>query len=93
MAHFQAKFVTLQNNRIGMTMEQDKPRYCIIKSNGKYARVKSMNETSAVVYPIESDSNDIILPLPDITIVEDEDLLFEIQRMEDKIQDGGFFFQ
>lgn len=74
-------------------MEQDKSRFCIIKSNGKYAKVKSMNETSAVVYPIESDSNDVILSLSDITIVEDEDLLFEIQRMEDKIQDGGFFFQ
>ena len=76
-----------------MAMEQDKPRYCIIKSNGTYAKVKSMNETSAVAYPIKSDSNDIILPLSDITIVKDEDLLFEIQRMEDKIQDGGFFFQ
>ena len=74
-------------------MEQDKLQYCIVKSNSTYARVKSMNETSAVVYPIKSDSNDIILPLSDITIVKDEDLLFEIQRMEDKIQDGGFFFQ
>ena len=74
-------------------MEQDKPRYCIIKSNGKYARIKSMNEMSAVVYPIESDSFDVILSLSEITNVEDEELLFEIQRMEDKIQDGGFFFQ
>ena len=52
-----------------------------------------MNETSAVVYPIESDSFDVILPLAEITIVENEELLFEIQRMEDKIQDGGYFFQ
>lgn len=74
-------------------MEQDKPRYCIIKSNGKYAKIKSINETSAVVYPIESDSFDVILSLAEITIVENEELLFEIQRMEDKIQDGGFFFQ
>lgn len=74
-------------------MEQDKPLYCIIKSNGKYARIKSMNETSAVIYPIKSDSFDVILPLSEITMVEDEELLFEIQRMEDKIQDGGFFFQ
>lgn len=74
-------------------MEQDKPRYCIIKSNGKYARIKSMNEMSAVVYPIESDSFDVILSLSEITNVEDEELLFEIQRMEDKIQGGGFFFQ
>lgn len=74
-------------------MEQDKPRYCIIKSNGKYARIKSMNETSAVIYPIKSDSFDVILPLSEITMVEDEELLFEIQRMEDKIQDGGYFFQ
>lgn len=74
-------------------MEQDKPRYCIIKSNGKYARIKSMNETSAVIYPIKSDSFDVILPLFEITMVEDEELLFEIQRMEDKIQDGGYFFQ
>lgn len=74
-------------------MEQDKPRYCIIKSKGQYARIKSMNETSAVVYPIEIDSFDVILPLAEITMVEDEELLFEIQRMEDKIQDGGYFFQ
>lgn len=74
-------------------MEQDKPRYCIIKSNDKYARIKSMNETSAVVYPIESDSFDVILSLAEIANIEDEGLLFEIQRMEDKIQDGGFFFQ
>lgn len=74
-------------------MEQDKPRYCIIKSNGKYARIKSMNEMSAVVYPIDSDSFDVILSLSEITNVEDEELLFEIQRMEDKIQGGGFFFQ
>lgn len=52
-----------------------------------------MNETSAVVYPIEIDSFDVILPLAEITMVEDEELLFEIQRMEDKIQDGGYFFQ
>ena len=74
-------------------MEQDRPRYCIIKSNGKYARIKSMNETRAVIYPIKSDSFDVILPLSEITMVEDEELLFEIQRMEDKIQDGGYFFQ
>lgn len=74
-------------------MEQDKPRYCVIKSKGQYARIKSMNETSAVIYPIMSDSFDIILPLSEITIVEDEELLFEIQRLEDKIQDGGFFIQ
>ena len=74
-------------------MEQDKPRYCIIKSNDKYARIKSMNETSAVVYPIENDSFDVILPLAEIAIVENEGLLFKIQRMEDKIQDGSYFFQ
>lgn len=74
-------------------MEQDRPRYCIIKSNGKYARIKSMNETRAVIYPIKSDSFDVILPLSEIAMVEDEELLFEIQRMEDKIQDGGYFFQ
>lgn len=74
-------------------MEQDKPRYCIIKSTGKYARIKSMNKISAVIYPIKSDSFDVILPLSEITIVENEELLFEIQRMEDKIQDGGYFFQ
>lgn len=52
-----------------------------------------MNDVSSVICPIESGGSDIILSLSEIAIVEDEDLLFEIQRMEDKIQDGGFFFQ
>ena len=58
----------------------------------KYCVIKSINDVSAVVCPIESGSSDIILSLSEIAIVEDEDLLFEIQRIEDKIQDGGFFF-
>lgn len=68
-------------------------KYCMIKSNAKYAKIKSINDVSAVICPIEGGSSDIILSLSEITIVEDEDLLFEIQRIEDKIQDGGFFFQ
>ena len=67
-------------------------KYCVIKSNAKYSKIISINDVSAVVCPIDSGSSDIILSLSEIAIVEDEDLLFEIQRIEDKIQDGGFFF-